>query len=368
MKSSILDIKKVQEFAKEHKLQPFRVKQIYHEIFKNQNIEFSEMTTLSKELRDQLDQYFFVSSLKIDKIMEDDNTTKVGFRTQDGHIIESVILSHRAKRWNEKLNRITLCISSQIGCPINCLFCVTWKMGFKRNLTRDEIISQILVANHLIKQKMWKKSDQTLFGVRNVVFMWMGEPLLNYENVRKSIEIMLRQEAGLSLSKRHITISTAGIIPWIQQLIKDDIQVKLAISLHAPNQTLRDQLMPIAKAYPLDALMKVIDQYVRVSDNRIFYEYIMIKNVTDKPELAQQLAALLKGKLAHINLIPYNANPLIKLQESDETTIRKFQETLEKLHMTVTVRDSMGRKVKSACWQLGYEAVQKKDEDDDDDE
>jgi len=125
--------------------------------------------------------------------------------------------------------------------------------------------------------------------------------------------------------------------------------VKLAISLHAPNQTLRDQLMPIAKAYPLDALMKVIDQYVRVSDNRIFYEYIMIKNVTDKPELAQQLAALLKGKLAHINLIPYNANPLIKLQESDETTIRKFQETLEKLHMTVTVRDSMGRKVKSAC-------------------
>jgi 23S rRNA (adenine2503-C2)-methyltransferase len=152
---------------------------------------------------------------------------------------------------------------------------------------------------------------------------------------------MLRQEAGFSLSKRHITISTAGIIPGIQKLISDDIPVKLAISLHSPNQELRNKLMPIAKAYPLDELMKVIDKYVKKSDNRIFYEYIMIKDMTDKPELAKQLVVLLKNKLAHVNLIPYNTNPAIDLKESDEATMEKFKKILEDGKITVTIRDSM---------------------------
>jgi len=158
----------------------------------------------------------------------------------------------------------------------------------------------------------------------------MGEPLLNYENVKRSIQIMLLQEAGFSLGRRHITISTAGIIPGIQQLIKDDIPVKLAISLHAPTQELRDKIMPVAKAYPLDQLMKTIDQYVKKSDNRIFYEYIMIKDITDKPEYATGLVKLLQNRLAHVNLIAYNANPALKLQESDPSTIKKFKEILEK--------------------------------------
>jgi len=182
--------------------------------------------------------------------------------------------------------------------------------------------------------------------------MGMGEPLINYQNVKKSIEIMIAQAGGFSLGKRHITISTAGIIPGIEQLIKDDIPVKLAISLHAPNQKLREELMPIAKVYTLDKLMKTIDDYVKVSDNRIFYEYIMIKNKTDKPELATQLADLLHGRLAHVNLIPYNMNPAIKLEESDERTIRAFKDILEKKGITVTIRDSLGRDLKSACGQL----------------
>jgi len=209
------------------------------------------------------------------------------------------------------------------------MFCVTGQLGMKRDLTRNEIISQLLFANNFIKTKFGKKDDQTLRAVRNVVFMGMGEPLLNYENVKKSIEVMLAQQGGLSLGKRHITISTAGIIPGIEQLIKDDIPVKLAISLHAPNQKLREELMPIAKKYTLDNLMKTIDNYVKASDNRIFYEYIMIKNKTDKPELANELADLLRHRLAHVNLIPYNTNPAIKLLESDERTIRKFKEILE---------------------------------------
>jgi len=367
IKTSILDAGKLQSFTKEHKLQPFRVKQIWQEIFKNQHINFSDMTTLSKELRDDLDKDFSVVTLVPDKILEDKNSTKIWFQTHDGYMIEAVILYHRQdekynKNKEEKLNRITLCISSQVGCPMGCLFCVTGKLGFKRNLTRDEMVSQIFYANNYIKNKFGKQEDGTLFSVRNVVFMGMGEPLLNYENTKKAIEIMLRQEAGLSLSRRHITISTAWIIPWIRQLIKDEIPVKLAISLHAPNQALRDKLMPVAKAYPLEALDKVLREYVRASDNRIFYEYIMIKDVTDKPELAKELVTLLKGKLAHVNLIPYNTNPAILLTESDAATTQAFKKILETGGLTVTVRESMGRTNKGACGQLGYEKIANNDE------
>ncbi len=221
------------------------------------------------------------------------------------------------------------------------------------------MISQVLFANNYVKQKFGKQEDGTLYSVRNIVFMGMGEPLLNYENVKKAIEIMLRQEAGLSLSRRHVTISTIGIIPGIKQLIKDEIPVKLAISLHAPNQALRDKLMPIAKAYPLDELNKVMSEYVRASDNRIFYEYIMIKNMTDKPELAKELVTMLRGKLAHVNLIPYNKNPAIDLVESDIATIENFKKILETGGLTVTVRDSLGRKMKGACGQLWYEKLTK---------
>lgn len=385
MKPSLLDENIFREFAQTHKLQPYKGKQIFFEIFKNQNINFADMTTLSKELRQALDKEFCVVPLEVKDIMEGEQTTKIWFTTADGHIIEAVILYHWDKHvdengwkvqrdkgekeilsdlsipWNpcpSKLSRITLCISSQIGCPMNCLFCVTGKLGLKRNLTREEIIWQVLFANNYIKNKFGKKEDGTLYAVRNVVFMGMGEPLLNYENVKKSIEIMLDQN-WLSLSRRHVTISTVGIIPGIQKLIQDSIPVKLAISLHAPNQKLRDQLMPVAQAYPLNELMKTIDEYVKATDNRIFYEYIMIKGVTDTQDLAKELAELLKWRLAHVNLIAYNENPAMKFQESDEKQIWKFKWILEKEGITVTVRDSLGREAKWACGQLGYENVDK---------
>jgi 23S rRNA (adenine2503-C2)-methyltransferase len=191
------------------------------------------------------------------------------------------------------------------------------------------MISQILYANWYIKQQFGKKADATLRAVRNVVFMGMGEPLLNYEQVIQSISVMLAQDR-LSLGRRHITISTAGIIPGIKKLIADDIPVKLAISLHAPNQELRNRLMPVAKSYPLDALMQVIDEYVLATDNRIFYEYIMIRGVTDTPELAYQLSQLLRKKLAHVNLISYNANPVLDFLESEAKSIQIFKNILEK--------------------------------------
>ncbi len=351
-------------YLKEQKIPAFRGKQILYEVYKNQNIDFDEMTTLSKDLRSQLADDFDVIPLEVEQIVEGPDTTKIAFKTATGSVMESVLMYHwqpakHAKDNKPKLNRITLCISSQVGCAMDCIFCVTGKLGFKKNLTWQEMVGQVLYANSYIKQRFWKKEDGTLWSVRNVVFMGMGEPLLNYEEMKKTIQVMLQQDR-LSLSKRHITISTCGIVPWIDRLVQDGIDVKLAISLHAPNQELRNKIMPIAKAYPLDKLMQSIDRYVEATDNRIFYEYIMIKDMTDKPELAYELVDLMRGRLGHLNLIPYNENPAINLSESERSAIYRFKKILEDWGVTVTVRETMGREAKGACGQLGYEKVNKK--------
>ena len=360
-KPALFNEGKLNEWAKEHKLQPFKVKQIFFEMYKNQNIERDAMTTLSKDLKSELQKDFVPLAIELVETVEAEDTTKFAFKTKDWNLIEAILMYHwqnekYVKGNQPKLNRITLCISSQVGCAMKCIFCVTGKLGFKKDLTREEIISQILFANAYVKKRFGKKEDGTNHAVRNVVFMGMGEPLLNYDNMRKSLEIMLAQDR-LSLSRRHITISTCGIVPWIDKLIEDKVAVKLAVSLHSPDQELRNQIMPIAKAYPLDQLMEAIDRYVKATDNRIFYEYIMIKDMTDKPELAHGLVKLLKNRLAHLNLIPYNENPAIDLQESERKTIMKFKDILEAGGITVTVRDSMWREAKWACGQLGYEKV-----------
>ena len=365
-KPALFNEGKLNDWAKEHKLQPFKVKQIFFEMYKNQNIERDAMTTLSKDLKSELQKDFVPLAIELVETVEAEDTTKFAFKTKDWNLIEAILMYHwqnekYVKGNQPKLNRITLCISSQVGCAMKCIFCVTGKLWFKKDLTREEIISQILFANAYVKKRFGKKEDGTNHAVRNVVFMGMGEPLLNYDNMRKSLEIMLAQDR-LSLSRRHITISTCGIVPWIDKLIEDKVAVKLAVSLHSPDQELRNQIMPIAKAYPLDQLMEAIDRYVKATDNRIFYEYIMIKDMTDKPELAHGLVKLLKNRLAHLNLIPYNENPAIDLQESERKTIMKFKDILEAGGITVTVRDSMWREAKWACGQLGYEKVKSQTE------
>jgi len=255
-----------------------------------------------------------------------------------------------------KLNRITLCLSSQVGCPMWCAFCVTGKMWLKRNLTWQEIISQVLYVNNYIKNKFWKKEDGTLRAVRNIVFMWMWEPLLNYNNLKKTIEILLQRER-FSLSQRHITISTVWVIDGIKKLIQDKIGVWLAVSLHAPIQNLRETIVPSARVHQIPELMEVLNDYIKATNNRIFYEYIMIKWVTDGEANAKALVKLLKWQLCHVNLIPYNENPLVDFQETSIKEIQNFKQILEDGGLTVTIRDSMGREVKSACGQLGYSSV-----------
>ncbi len=332
------------------------------------------MTTLSKDLRDNLSKEFEIIPFTLKELHEWTDTTKFLFALPDGNVIESVVMFHfhEVIEWSEeyekgfttlidgkKLNRLTVCISSQVGCSVGCIFCVTGKLGLMKNLDDVTIFAQVVYVNNYLKKKFGKREDGTWHSIRNVVFMGMGEPLLNYDNVKASIETMLDRQK-LSLSKRHITISTSGIIPGIQKMLDDDLDVMLALSLHSPNQKLREELIPtISKVYTLDLLMKKIDEFTEKTGKRIFYEYIMIKDKTDRPELARELIGLMRPRQAngHLNLIPYNENPAIDLEESSRNKIMEFKKILENGGITVTVRDTLGRGVKGACGQLGYEKV-----------
>ncbi len=383
----LYDIPAFAEYAKEKNLPAFRTKQIQQAIFKESILEIDDITTLSKELRDQLKQdEFVINTLTLDKVIEGPESTKFLFKLPDGNMIETVLMYHRHQKEEaetnqrkilrsrtdaeiseetHKLNRITICISSQVGCAVGCIFCVTGKLGFKKNLGRQEMIGQILFANNYIKTKFGKKEDGTRNRVRNVVFMGMGEPLLNYDAMKQAIKIMLDQQA-LGLSKRHVTISTSGVASYMDRLVEDGIDVRLALSLHAPNQELRVKLIPmIAKKWPLDQLMETVDRYVAATGNRIFYEYIMIQGITDTKDIAHQLGKLLEHRHeAHVNLIPYNENPAMpELVTSKYEDIITFQKIVKTYGVTVTVRDTLGRDVKGACGQLGYEKIQEKQQE-----
>lgn len=358
---SIFDTDSLTAFLKEHKILSFRAKQIYTDIFQHSILEFDQMITLPKEVRSMLSDYFYIIPFELDSIHEGTDSTKIWFKLEDGSIIESVIMYHYHDFPHRHLNRVTLCISSQVWCPVWCIFCVTGKLGFGKNLWYDVMVGQILWVNNYLKTKLGKKEDGTTRKVRNIVFMGMGEPLLNYDNMKTTIQYALWQNY-LWLSKRHVTISTSGIIPGILKLIDDDIDCKLALSLHAPNQSLREKLIPtISKAYTLNKLMDAIDKYTDHTNNRVFYEYIMIDGMTDWLDTAEELVDLLKDRNAHVNLIPYNPNPAMPdLKESSSVQIAAFRDILERGWLTVTTRDNHGRKIKWACGQLWYEKIAKK--------
>lgn len=377
IKQSFFDPVALEAFRKEHKIEPYRIKQAYDAIFKQSIIDFKEMTVLSKELRDLFDTHFTIIPLKEVKLVEDDETSKFLFETSTGEVLESVLMYHfHQKRdqqtfnnvlqvedaedgWQE-LNRMTLCISSQVGCAVGCIFCVTGKMGLKKNLHRTEILGQVLYINNFIKSRLGKKEDGTLHKIRNIVFMGMGEPMMNYPAVRETIGY-LTDTKYLWLSRKRVTVSTSGILKPLLEFIEDNLPVSLAFSLHAPTQELREELIPVmAKVNPLDKLMDALDIYTKKTGNKIFYEYVMIKDRNDMKEVAHELGKLLKHRDAHLNLIPYNENPAIDLEESTPERIKKFRDIVESYKVKVTVRENRGRKAKSACGQLGWEKVSEK--------
>lgn len=335
---SIHDEDKLKKLLEENGEPAFRYAQIENAIYKNFISNFEDISTISKKAKELLKNNCFYTSLSVKsaKTSKDGQTTKIAFSTSDGKYIEAVIMRHL---WG----RNTLCISCQVGCPMWCMFCETGKMGLKRNLDFYEIIDEILYAAAIL-DKEWKI-------LRNIVFMWMWEPFLNYSNVKKAIQIICKKNK-LDFSNRRVTVSTCGILDWIKQFWDDFSQTSLAISLHAPNDELRKKIMPVSKGYTIKELMKVLDEYSSKTNKKIFYEYIMISWLNDGIELAHELWKLLKNKLAHVNFIPYNACHNASIKPSSKSKILEFQKILEEYSVTSTLRHTMWDDIDAACWQL----------------
>ncbi len=269
------------------------------------------------------------------------------FRSKDGKTVKALIFLDDGERIESVLmmapKRATICVSSQVGCPMGCKFCATGKLGFTRNLTSGEIIAQILFFARFLK------SDETGRKITNVVFMGMGEPFLNYDNVITAIKI-LNDKNGLNIGARHISISTSGVIPGIKKLQEENLQVNLAISLHAPLNKLRSSLMPINDRYPLEDLMAAVKEYVEATNRKVMFEYLLIDGINDTEECARALAGLMRNPLYMVNLIPYNSTG--GFRESPPQTIKKFKESLENQGVNVTQRFRFGRDIDAACGQL----------------
>ena len=311
----------------------FRAKQIHNWIYAKSVSCIDEMTNLSKDFREQLKQVASVTESKIKvKQVSSDGTLKYLIEYPDGECVETVLM-----RFDNRAN-LTACVSSQVGCAVNCSFCATGKGGFKRNLTYQEIIEQVLSIQR-----------DTGLKVTNVVFMGQGEPLLNLNNVLKALEIF---NNDFQIGARRITISTSGIIPGIKRLAEMNLQSTLAISLHAPNHKLRAELMPIENKYPIDELKNALISYVEKTGRRITIEYILIHGFNDTPEVAKELAVLLRGIKCNINLIPYNSVIENDYKKPSNNDIMKFKYLLEHSGKKVTVRLERGADIDAACGQL----------------
>lgn len=335
-----LDKKALQAFFINLNEKPFRAEQVMKWIHFNGVDNFENMTNISKDLRQKLVE---VAEISVPQIIYEkaaaDGTYKWLLRLADGNCIETVFIPEKT--------RGTLCISSQVGCILNCDFCSTGKQGFNRNLTTHEIISQLWIA----VRKLSKNSglhDQT---VTNVVMMGMGEPLLNIDNVIPALNLML-DDFAYGLSKRRVTVSTAGVVPAMYELRKAT-DVALAVSLHAPNDDLRDKLVPLNKKYPLETLMSVCKEYFKDEPRRsITMEYVMLKDINDSVLHAKQLIKILNGIRVKINLIPFNPFPHTDYQRSDTPIIHRFRDILLKAGLNTTIRRTRGDDIDAACGQL----------------
>lgn len=328
---------------------PFRATQVMKWIYQHGVTDFTQMTNLSKGLRDKLAEHACVLAPEVvHKEYSDDGTRKWVFKVAGGSLVETVLIPADDSKVN---GRKTLCISSQVGCALDCSFCSTGKQGFERDLTASEIIGQLWVANASYMEGV--ASSEWHNNVTNVVMMGMGEPLLNYKPVVASMNLMISDHA-YGLSKRRVTLSTSGVVPKMYDLYKD-IDVALAISLHAPNDELRNELVPINKKYPLEQLMAAARAYV--FDNprhkkHVTIEYVMLAGVNDSDEHAEQLVALLGDLPSKINLIPFNPFPHAPYGRSSNNRIHTFSNILTNAGFVSTIRQTRGDDIDAACGQL----------------
>ncbi len=294
-----------------------------------------DMTNLSKKFREELSRISFVSNLVPVRIEEArDGTKKFLFQLEDGNGIESVLIPDKC--------RLTLCISTQVGCSMGCRFCLTGKKGLKRNLGTSEILNQILAARQILPENA---------SITNIVLMGMGEPLANYDNTLKAISLMASPDA-FKFSSRRITLSTVGLLPEIERLAEDKIAFQLAISLNASNDETRSHLMPINHRYPLKELLAACRRFPLRPRTRITFEYVLIEGVNDSPQDAKELVRILRGIPSKVNLIPLNEAPVTPFKRPPEEKIRRFQEILMESGLTAIVRASKGTEISAACGQL----------------
>ena len=314
--------------------QKFKAKQIYRWLHKVFLTDFYQMTDISMELRKMLDDNFVIFDCSIEKklISEYDETIKYLFKLHDGEFVESVLMKYKYG--------YTVCVSSQVGCRMGCTFCASTLQGVVRSLNPSEILSQIYAI-----------SRDNNIRVSHVVMMGMGEPFDNYDNVLKFLHL-ISDENGQNISMRHISLSTCGIVPGIEKLMQEKLQLTLSISLHAPNDTLRSSMMPVNKRWNINELISVCKLYTRTTSRRISFEYALVHGVNDTPECATQLAHLLKGMLCHINLIPVNEVTETGCKKSSPENVKRFCDFLTSKGFNVTVRRELGADIEAACGQL----------------
>ena len=338
-----LDFVEIESYLIDDGEPSYRAKQIWKGLYQHRYFAWEEFSSLPKSLRQKLEELFSITSIvKVSSVFSNDlQTEKVLFRLKDSSYIESVLLRND--------NRLTLCISTQSGCPVGCVFCATGNLGFKRNLSSGEIIEQVIFFIKALKPNAEK--------LTNIVLMGMGEPFLNYDNTISAVT-RLNDANGLNIGARRITISTIGIIDRIKQFSEKELQINLSVSLHAPNDQLRDHLVPLTKKFPLLDLINACRSYFDKTNRRITFEYVMIKGINDSPILALELVTLLKGLNCHVNLIPLNPTSHFSGKPSDASTIREFGRILIEKGIAASIRDSQGADIQAGCGQLAGMIIQ----------
>jgi 23S rRNA (adenine2503-C2)-methyltransferase len=324
----------------------YRAKQLLGWIYRKLAVSRDEMTDLPLSFRQKLAAAAKLHTLKpVHEVKAKDGTVKVLFGLPDGKTVETALMKFSS---DSGKHRYTICVSTQVGCPIGCPFCATGQQGFERNLTPGEIIDQVLYFARRLQDKSNGREGE---NVDNIVFMGMGEPLANYDAVWQAIE-MLNSKDGFGLSARSMTVSTSGLIPGIKRLSGEKLQVGLAVSLHAPDDKLRNQLVPVNKKYPLDKLIPACREYFTQTGRRVSFEYALFDGVNDSLAQAQALADLLQGLNCHVNLISANSTANQTLRPSPRSKVLAFQQELENRGMTCTLRQSRGQDIDAGCGQL----------------
>ena len=312
--------------------QKFKATQVFEWLYKKRVSSFEEMSNIKKEQIEKLKQDFNFDHIKIVDKKEGKDVIKYLFKLQDGRYVEAVLMRHDYGN--------SICVSSQVGCNMSCAFCESGRLKKVRNLQTEEMVLQILNVEKDCKMR-----------ITHVVIMGIGEPFDNYDNVMKFIDI-INSGKGIDIGARHITVSTCGVVPKIKEFMNHGKQINLAISLHAPNNQIRNQLMPTNKAYPLEVLMPTLKEYIKKTNRRLTFEYILLEGVNDTKECALELAHLVKGMNAYVNLIPYNETSHIEFKRSKEAQIMEFYDILKKNKIAVTIRREFGGTVDAACGQL----------------